>query len=156
VTTASNTDTARSLIITRSFDAPRELVFSAWTDPERVMEWWGPKDFTGVASELDLRTGGVWRACMRSPEGVDHWSRGTFHVIDAPARLVMSFAWDVPDAIETLITLTFDSDGDSTIMTFHQGIFETPVSRDGHREGWEETFDKLAAYVKMAPRSITT
>ena len=147
MTTASSPGIARDIVITRTFDAPRDIVFRAWTDPEQMRQWWGPKEFTGTASEIDLRPGGAWRACMRPPDGVDHWTRGVFHVIDAPARLVMSFAWDTPDAFETLITLNFEGEGDKTTMTFHQGIFETPGSHNGHREGWEETFEKLAAFV---------
>jgi uncharacterized protein YndB with AHSA1/START domain len=66
----------QGLVITRVLDAPRDLVFKAWTEPERVMRWWGPHGFTTLFCTIDLRPGGVFHHCMRSPEGQDFWSKG--------------------------------------------------------------------------------
>jgi uncharacterized protein YndB with AHSA1/START domain len=70
------------------FDAPRELVWKAWTDPERMQRWWGPKHFTAPVWKIDLRAGGVYLYCMRSPEGQDYWSTGVYREIVDPERIV--------------------------------------------------------------------
>jgi uncharacterized protein YndB with AHSA1/START domain len=64
------------LVITRIFDAPRALVFKTWAEPERAVRWWGPQGFTTAYCEMDVRPGGAYRVCMRSPEGIEHWQRG--------------------------------------------------------------------------------
>jgi len=69
------------LVITRVFDAPRELVWKAWTDPDQVARWWGPKGFTAPACKMDLRVGGEYLNYMRSPEGQDFWSKGVFREV---------------------------------------------------------------------------
>jgi len=78
----------QELVITRTFDAPRELVWQAWTEPDRLMRWWGPKGFTAPVCTVDLRVGGRYLSCMRSPEGQDYWSTGVYQELVAPARLV--------------------------------------------------------------------
>lgn len=152
-TSNPSTEQMNELVITRTFDAPRDLVYQAWTEPERLMKWWGPGGFTGTASEVDLRVGGNWRACMRSPEGVEHWSHGVYREIEPPERLTMTFTWDEPDATETLIALTFENDGARTRMTFRQSPFDSAESRDGHREGWTGSFNDLGAYVDELSRN---
>jgi len=78
----------QELVITRVFDAPRELVFKAWTEPKRLMRWWGPKGFTSPVCKIDLRPGGVFLNCMRSPDGKDYWSQGVYREIVKPERIV--------------------------------------------------------------------
>lgn len=141
----TQTDGASDLVISRTFAVSPELVFQAWTDPAQLAQWWGTADMTGVASEIDLRPGGAWRACMRSPEGIDHWAGGTFQEIDTPHRLVMTFAWEAIGGPETVLTISFESQGTSTVMTFRHGGLTSEASRDGHAEGWSESFDNLAA-----------
>lgn len=80
----------QELVIKRIFDAPRELVWDAWTEPEQIMRWWGPKGFSAPVAKIDLRVGGAYLNCMRSPEGKDFWSKGVFREIVAPERLVMT------------------------------------------------------------------
>src|SRR6202022_3575404 len=81
------------LVITRIFDAPRELVFKAWSEPDRAMRLWRPQGFTTAHCEMDVRPGGAYRVCMRSPEGTEHWQRGICREVVEPERLVFSFAW---------------------------------------------------------------
>jgi uncharacterized protein YndB with AHSA1/START domain len=142
------TSTERELVITRVFEARRELVWKAWTDPSLALKWLGPKGFTATQFEMDPRPGGAWLLRMRSPEGEEYSSRGVVREAVEPARLVFTFAWDNPDGSagrEMLINITFaDRDG-KTEMTFSQGVFESVEDRDGHRVGWSESFDKLAA-----------
>ncbi|MEU7783523.1 MULTISPECIES: SRPBCC domain-containing protein [unclassified Amycolatopsis] len=137
------------LTITRVFDAPRELVFAAWTDPDQLASWLGPHGYTGCAVTLATRPGGAWRACIRSPEGDEHWMHGTYREITAPERLVFTFTWDTEGDLraETLVTIDFaDLDG-KTEMTFVQAGFPAAADRDDHHGGWTSSFDDLAGFI---------
>jgi uncharacterized protein YndB with AHSA1/START domain len=139
------------LVITRVFDAPRELVWRAWTDPAAAVKWWGPKGFTVPDYKTDSRPGGAWRVCMRSPEGEDHWAHGVYREIVEPERLVYTWVWEKGARDEKLVTVTFAEDGPTkTKLTLHQAAFETVEDRDEHREGWTESLDRLAEYVRSA------
>jgi len=77
-----------NLVITRIFQAPRELVFRAWTDPRHVAQWWGPKNFTAPSIKIDFRKGGKFLYCMRAPDGQEYWNGGEFLEVEAPKRIV--------------------------------------------------------------------
>ncbi len=148
------------LTITRVFDAPRELVFKAWTDSAHGGEWSAPRGFTVAALEADLRPGGAWRLCMRTPEGKELWVGGVYREIVSPERIVSTHAWQNPDGTsghETLMTVDLAARGDRTEMTFRQIGFESVEERDGHREGWSECFDRLEEHLagvdSTGPRS---
>ncbi len=85
---ANQLNTPNAVEITRIFNAPRELVWQAWTDPAHVMRWWGPKDFTSPACRIDLRVGGKYHFCMQAPDGQKIWSTGVYHEIVPLERLV--------------------------------------------------------------------
>jgi uncharacterized protein YndB with AHSA1/START domain len=121
--TAVESAPKNELVITRIFDAPRELVWKAWTDPEHVKRWWGPKDFTAPVCKIDLREGGKYLYCMRSPEGQNYWSTGVYREIVAPERIVYAhsfadekgnvvpathYSMSVDFPLETQVTVTFD------------------------------------------------
>ena len=93
---AAMTDAAipaeRELVITRVLDAPRSLVFKVWTEPEHLVRWWGPKDFTAPSLEMDVRPGGAWRACIRSAEGTDYWMQGVYREVVEPVHHSFSSA----------------------------------------------------------------
>lgn len=140
----------RVLVITRVFDAPRERVFEAWTEPKQLAHWAAPLGFTIMDSGGELRPGGAWYCRMRSPDGVDHRNGGIYRDIVAPARLAYTFAWE--DATgqrghETLVTITFAEEDGKTRVTFRQGEFESQASRDGHHGGWSESFERLTAFL---------
>jgi uncharacterized protein YndB with AHSA1/START domain len=142
--------TERDLVLTRIIDAPRELVFKAWTDPDKVARWWGPKGFTTVDHDMDIRPGGAYRFTMRSPEGTDHRKRGVFREIVAPERIEFTFAWAEPDGRlghETLITVTFEAVDTKTKLTLHQRVFESVEWRDSHRTGWTSCLERFAEYI---------
>lgn len=140
----------RQLTITRVFDAPRSLVFQAWTRPEHFSRWLGPKDFMATFCQMDVRLGSTYRACIRSPEGTDHWMQGSYREIVEPERLVFTFAWEDEKGQprhETIVTVIFTEQHGKTLLTFHQAVFESAEARDSHRSGWSECFDRLEAYL---------
>jgi uncharacterized protein YndB with AHSA1/START domain len=143
----------RTLVITRVLDAPRELVFAAWTDPAQAARWWGPRGFTTISAEMDVRVGGAWRRRMRSPKGAAHVSHGVYLEIAAPERLVFTFSWEQGGAPghgpETVITLTFaDLGGGRTEFVLRQEGFATVAGRDDHNLGWSGALDRLADYIQ--------
>ena len=139
-----------ALSITRLLDAPRELVFEVWTNPDHLAKWWGPIGYTATSCTINLAEGGGWRTCMRDWAGAEHWARGTYREIAAPERLVFSLAWEEPAGVpgrDMLVTVTFaDRDG-KTEMTFRQVGFESVEDRASHSVGWQECLDKLADYL---------
>ena len=162
---APTSSTQRELVITRIFDAPRELVWRAWTDPERVMRWWGPKGFTSPACQIDLRVGGRYLWCMRSPEGQDLWSTGVYREIVEPERIVCTNSFADADGnpvpasyygitedlpLETLSTLTFEDHEGKTKLTLRTEGLPDGEMRKGADAGWNEAFDKLAESLAKA------
>ena len=142
--------TERELVITRIFDAPRALVFKAWTEPDRAARWWGPQGFVTAYCNMDVRPGGAFRVCMRSPEGTEHWKQGVYREVVEPERLVFTFAWEDAEGKpghETVVTVTFAEHGTRTKLTLHQGVFETVAARDSHQSGWTSTLERLAHYI---------
>lgn len=145
-----NPKSGRVLVIERLLDAPRELVFEVWTRAEHIANWWGPKDFTVPYSQMDARPGGRYRACIRSPEGVSYWMRGVFSEVVAPERLVFTWAWEDENGSpghETLVSVRLEDHDGKTKFTFTQAVFESVEQRDSHREGWNECFNRLEAYL---------
>ena len=136
----------RELFIERVFDAPRSLVFGAWSEPKHLMRWFAPKGFTVPACEMDFRVGGRYRLCMRSPEGRDYWVHGVYREIVAPERIVWTGTLE-DDGNETLTTITFADHDGKTKLTVHQTYsFESDSTR-GAPQGWAETLERLAEYV---------
>jgi len=140
----------RELVVTRIIDAPRHLVFQAWTEPDRVMRWWGPKGFVTIHCDMDIRPGGAFRVCMRSPEGTEYWKRGIYREVVAPERLVFTFAWEDAEGKpghQTLVTVTLVERGGRTELTLHQAVFETVETCDDHRRGWTSSLQRFAEYL---------
>jgi len=141
----------RVLVIERIFDAPRGLVFKAWTEPERMVRWFGPRGFTSTILKADFRAGGAYRFHMRSPEGTDHWMQGVYREVVEPERLVSSCAWadaqGKPTRPETLLTVTFEEHKGKTKLTLNQAVFESVTARDLHNGGWSSSMDRLAEYL---------
>ncbi len=143
-------------------DAPRELVWQAWTDPKQLVKWWGPKNFTAPVAKIDLRVGGKYLYCMRSPEGQDYWSTGTYREVVPPERLVCTDSFADADGnvvpgshyglgedfpLEMQVTITFEDVAGKTKMTLqHVGLPESMSDMTG--TGWNESFDKLAESLK--------
>ncbi|HEX6118528.1 MAG TPA: SRPBCC domain-containing protein [Dongiaceae bacterium] len=144
------------LVITRTFDAPRPLVFKAWTQAEHMVRWFGPRSYTAISAKMDVRPGGAYRAGMRSPDGKEHWMRGTSREIVEPERLVFTFSWEGKEGEmgrENTISISFADVGGKTRMTFRQAFFETAQNRDEHGKGWNACFDHLADFLADEQRA---
>jgi uncharacterized protein YndB with AHSA1/START domain len=148
---AATADTAQKpeLTIVRLLAAPPQRVFDAWTSRELFLQWLGPKDFVATHCEIDVRPGGAYRACIRSPEGNDYWMRGVYREVTPPRRLVFTFAWEEEGerGLDNIITVTLAEQGGKTRLEFHQAPFQSVSERDSHNEGWSESFDRLDALV---------
>jgi uncharacterized protein YndB with AHSA1/START domain len=138
----------REIVVTRVFDAPRELVFKAWTDPEHIARWWGPNGFTNTVYEMDVRPGGVWRFVMHSPDGVDYQNKIVFREIVRPERLVYSHV----SGPQFQMMVTFEEQDDKTKLTARM-LFESATQREkvvkefGAIDGLNQTLGRLAEYL---------
>ncbi len=156
------------VVITKVFDAPREIVWKAWSDPEMFKKWWGPQGFTCPAAKIDFKVGGKYHVAMHGPAGTefdkDLWSTGTFKEIIPMEKIVYtdSFADEEGNAVssaqygmegfpmETQVTVTFeDVDGKTKMTLKHQGIAGVDEKMlNDMEQGWSQSFDKLAVALK--------
>lgn len=164
----------RDFVISRVFDAPRELVWKAWTEPQHLARWWGPRDFTNPVCVQDVRPGGAYRIVMRSPEGVDYPLTGVYCEIVVPERLVMTIdCSEHPDAwhdlvnpsrnkgkkpfLEMLQTVTFENLAGKTKLTirtrFESAAIRDAMLRIGMTEGWSQSLERLAKSLSAATTS---
>jgi uncharacterized protein YndB with AHSA1/START domain len=139
----------REIVLTRIFDAPRVLVFEAWTDPKHVAHWWGPSGFTNTVQEMDVRPGGVWRLTMHGPNGTNYPNKIVFIEVVKPELLVYTHGGDDDDeASQFRVTVTFEELGDKTRLTMRL-VFASAAERDKvvreHRaiEGGKQSLDRL-------------
>jgi len=144
----------RSLITTRIFAAPRELVWTAWTDPKHLAQWWGPNGFSTTTSAFDFRAGGVWRFVMHGPDGRDYENRITFDEIVKPERIRYHHGGgDDVEPVQFRTIVTFEDLGDRTTrLTLHAsfpsaGERERVIREYGADKGAMETLSRLADYV---------
>ncbi len=147
----------RTLVMSRVFDAPRALVFAAFTKPEHLTHWWGPKGWTLPFCTVDFRPGGVWHYCMRGPDGEESWGRAVYREIVVPERIVSVDAFSdaegnvVAGMPEMVITLTFEEHEGKTTLT-NRVQFTTAADVEsalamGMVQGLTETWDRLEAYL---------
>ena len=143
----------RAIVGTREFDAPRALVFSAWTDPKHLAQWWGPFGFTTTTSSFDFRPGGVWRFVMHGPDGRDYQNRVTFEEIVPPQRIVYRHGGgDDVEPVQSRTMVIFEGLGRRTRITW-RGEFPSAAERNrvikeyGADKGLIETLTRLGDYV---------
>jgi len=156
---SGSTESERKIFITRVFNAPRELVFKAWTEPEHIAQWWGPKGFTTRVTELDLRPGGRWRYVMISSDGTEYPAKGVFREIVPPERIVTTDEFDegfeqvinaeLPQGI--VMTAIFEDVDGKTKLTL-EIVHESASDRRKHEEmgvvaGWNSSFDCLDEFL---------
>ncbi|HEY2486000.1 MAG TPA: SRPBCC domain-containing protein [Candidatus Binataceae bacterium] len=147
---AANRLVERKLKITRVFDAPRRVVFKAWTDPEQLARWWGPRGFTNPLCEVDARPGGAIRIIMRAPDGVSHEMKGVFREINEPERLVFTnraIGSQGEPLLEGLTTVSFTEQEGKTTMTLEtSAVALLPEARamlNGMNDGWNQSLERL-------------
>jgi len=147
----------REIVITRVFDAPRNLVFDAWTDPRHVGSWWGPTGFTTTTHEIDVRPGGVWRFIMHGPDGTDYPNKILYREIVKPERLVYDHG-DQADPIHFHVTVTFEEQGNKTRLTMRSlfataEVREMVVTKYHAIEGGNQTLDRFGEHLaKTVPQ----
>jgi uncharacterized protein YndB with AHSA1/START domain len=148
----------REIVITRVFDAPRELVWNAWTDPKQVVHWWGPLGFTTTIHEMDVRPGGVWRQTMHGPDGANYPNKSVFVEVSKPERIVYALAGgkEGGPTANFQATWTFQEEGEGTRVTIRM-VFDSVKEREfvvkehGAIEGGEQTLGRLAEQLAKAP-----
>ena len=141
------------LTLRRIFNAPRDLVWMAWTKPEMTVRWLGPAEWPAVRVTQDLRVAGEWSAILNSPDGEKTLRQGgVYHVVDPPRRLVFTFAWgegheDGPP-VETIVSIELTVlSNERTLMEFSQAGLKSPASAGGHHHGWTSSFGRLDAWL---------
>jgi uncharacterized protein YndB with AHSA1/START domain len=154
---AGATPMERTLVITRVFDAPRALVFQAWTDPKHLAQWWGPQGFTNPICEFDARPGGALRIHMRAPDGTIYPMIGIVREILAPERLV--FTNSAVDSagkplLDGLTIVTFANEGGKTKLTVETratGLVAIAARMlEGMEAGWNQSIDRLADFLRTS------
>ena len=169
VTQTNGPQATREFSITRLFDAPRTLVWECFTDPEHMKQWWGPKGSTIIASNMDLRVGGIYHGAIRAAEGLMMWAKFVYREIVAPELFVYEHALSnearsvtrhplIPTwPFEFLTTVTFEElPGGKTKLTLRWSPLNASererktfdASREIMRSGWGSTFDQLATYLE--------
>jgi len=148
-TAALTTPTDREIRVERIFDAPRDRVFAAFTDPALIPEWWGPYDTTTVVDEMDVRPGGRWRFIARDCEGRETAFRGVYREVTPPERIVQTWEWEGLPGHVSIETAEFEDLGDRTRM-IGTTLFHTTEERDGMlnsgmEKGMNETYERLDA-----------
>lgn len=163
-------DGTKDFVISRTLDAPRDLVWKAWTDPQHLRQWWGPKGFEVVTCDIDLRPGGVFHYGLKGPDGSTMWGKWVFREIKAPELLVVVVSFSDANRgitrhpmaanwpLETLSRTTFtEKDGKTTMSLHWRAINATPeeialfdASHDSMTGGFSGTFEQLTAYLAKA------
>ena len=146
-------DTAdREIVLTRVLAAPRELVFTVWTDPKHISQWWGPRGFTTTTHEMDARPGGIWRFLMHGPDGTDYPTKIVYTEVVKPERLVYAHGDDNgSDSREFHVTVTFTESAGQTVVTMRM-LFATAEERNqtaafGAIELGNQTLERLAEHL---------
>jgi len=151
------TNEERELVLTRVFDAPRELVFKAWTDPKQVAQWWGPHGFTNPVCDLDVRPGGAIRIHMRGPDGTVYPMTGVYNEVVEPERLAFTSAAldaDGNPMFEVLTTVTFAEQGGKTKQIMRARVIKSTAEAapyiKGMEAGWTQSLERLAKSLAKA------
>jgi uncharacterized protein YndB with AHSA1/START domain len=147
-TSAAGAAAGPALTLKRRLNAPPGKVYEAWTDPKKIIHWFGPGATVkgSVEAEMDVRVGGRFRASFTTEDGEYHEVSGVYREVVTNERLSFSWAWHSTPERESLVTVSLRRDGDGTMLTLHHEKFFDAAARDGHRNGWTATLDKLERY----------
>ena len=145
----------QEIVITREFDAPRELVFKAVTDPTLIPQWWGPRYLSTEVDKMDMRPGGQWRFINRDAQGTEYAFHGVYHEVLAPERVIDTFEFEgLPETGHvTLETMKLEALPGGRTRLIAQSVFQSVADRDGMlqggmEEGVNDTYDRLAELLK--------
>jgi uncharacterized protein YndB with AHSA1/START domain len=142
------------LLLTRTFNAPRKLVFKAWTDPKHLAQWWGPRGFTTNIREMDVRPGGVWRYAMRGPDGKEYPFDGVYVEVVEPERLVFDGSIHASSEQRVWTEVTFaDREGKTDVTVCQLFSFESDATR-GASIGWNQQLDRLAEFLPNSAKAL--
>jgi len=161
--TKSTVNEKERMVVTRVFDAPRALVWEAWTNPKYVMQWWGPKDFTAPFCKIDFRVGGKFLCCMKSPDGQEFWNGGEYHEIVPHEKIVylMYFADSKGNKVEPehygieheaiegardMVIFEDYGNGQTKVTLIGNETMEE-AKNSGQLEGWNQILEKVAAVI---------
>ncbi|MDP8955590.1 MAG: SRPBCC family protein [Actinomycetota bacterium] len=153
------TPTDREIVMTRVFDAPRDLVFEAHTSCEHMKNWWGPRKYEIPECEIDFRPGGTWRVVHRGPDGDEHVFRGEYREIVRPEKIVWTFEWMGAPGQISVETLTLEEhDGKTTVTA--TSVYDSVEARDGMmqtgmEEGAAETYERLDEYLEVLKQRVS-
>ena len=149
--TASNPPPGLEFEMERIFDAPRALVYRVWSERDLLARWWGPEGFETLSCEADVRVGGSYRVGMRAPGGTEHWQSGEYIEVVPNERLIFTYTWEDADGRPKhwmMVSVEFEDVGQQTrVRLRHRGL-ESAGAVTAHREGWESTFNRLAAQME--------
>ena len=145
--TVITTPSDQEIVSERVFAAPRDRVFSAYTDPHQIPQWWGPRRMTTIVHEMDVRPGGAWRFVSHDPDGQEYDFRGVYREVTPPERLVQTFGWEGMSGETIVETVTFEDLGENTKVTI-RSVFHTLQERDemvayGMEHGLRESHERL-------------
>jgi uncharacterized protein YndB with AHSA1/START domain len=147
-----------SLTLRRTYAAPREAVFRAWTDPKELTRWWGPPGYDVPSADVDLKVGGRYRLAMRKlPDGEPYYVHGVYQEITIPERLVFTWNWEAggpPFGSNTLVTLEFRETAGGTEMVLTHERFDTEMACTAHTKGWEGGLGKLSTFFDQHPDGL--
>lgn len=134
-----------SVTLARRIKAPPAKVFAAWTDAEKLIQWFGPHQTVdgSVQADLDVRVGGRYRIAFKTDDGEYHQVGGVYREVVPDQRLQFTWAWHTTPERESLVTVTVRADGDGTLLTLLHEQFFDQAAADGHKRGWTGTLDKL-------------
>jgi uncharacterized protein YndB with AHSA1/START domain len=137
-----------SLTIRRRLKAPPARVWSAWTEPDKLVQWFGPDGGPVVEATADVRVGGGFHVAFHTLDGERHDVRGVYREVAPLERLVFTWAWRTTPERESLVTVGLRPDGEVTVLTLTHEQFFDEAARDGHRTGWTGALDKLEAWIE--------
>ena len=141
--------TKPSLTLKRRLKASPAKVFAAWTEPKKIVRWFGPAQTVdgSIEADMDVRVGGRYRISFKTENGERHEVGGVYREVVPDSRLQFSWAWRSTPERESLVTVTVTKDGDGAILTLHHEQFFDEKARDGHERGWTGTMDRLERYL---------
>ena len=144
------------VLVSRTFDAPRELVFRVFTDPNLIPQWWGPRYLTTTVDKMEVRAGGMWRFVQRDPSGSVYAFHGVYHEVSAPGRIVQTFEFEGTPGHVLMETDTLEEQDGKTMLTT-QSVFQSVADRDemlksGMEGGQDESYERLTELLAKSER----